>query len=142
MDVKVNIKTRQYDNNGSLDTIDVVAFGTLYNKKDDVYVVYKEKEDQLETTTTIKISKDEVSIKRYGSNNSTMIFKQDQSNITKYRTQQGLFIIETHTKNLDINFKGNNNIRLSIKYNIKIMDLFEGINQIDIQIEEKNNICC
>lgn len=137
MDVKVNIKTKQYDNNGSLDTIDVVAFGTLYNKNDDVYVVYKEKEDQIETTTTIKVSKDEVSIKRFGNSNSTMIFKQDQSNITKYRTQQGLFIIETHTKNLDINFKGNNNIRLSIKYNIKIMDLFEGINQIDIQIEEK-----
>ena len=42
MDVKVNIRTKQYDNNGYVDTINLDTVANLYNKNNDIYIVYKE----------------------------------------------------------------------------------------------------
>lgn len=136
MDVKINIRTIQYDKDGNKDKINLDTKGTMYEKNNDTYIVYKEKEENESiTTTTIKISKGEVTIKRFGQVNSTMIFEKDEKNITKYRTAQGLFIIETETRDLAINKSKENYINLEIDYNIKIMDLFEGRNKIQINIE-------
>lgn len=134
MNVKVNIRTIQYDEKGDKDIIDVDAIGKLYKKNEDIYVVYKEVEESNKTTTTIKISKEEISIKRFGQVNSNMTFKKDKTSVTKYTTPQGLFIIETDTKDLSINIK-EDYIKLSIDYNIKIMDIFEGKNKIQINIQ-------
>ena len=73
MDVKINIRTNQYDDNGYVDTINLDTIANLYNKNNDIYIVYKEEIEGLKTTTTIKISDNEVSIKRFGNTNSNMI---------------------------------------------------------------------
>ena len=54
MEVKVNIHTIQYNEYGEKNDIKVEATGTLYEKNDNTYVVYKEKENDVETTTSIK----------------------------------------------------------------------------------------
>ena len=48
---------------------------------------------------------------------------------------QGLFIIETETNKLIIDKNENNYIKLNIEYNIKILDLFKGRNEINILID-------
>ena len=58
MEVKVNIHTIQYNEYGERNDIETKATGTLYNKNDHTYVIYKEKEDGVETTTSIKIEKE------------------------------------------------------------------------------------
>ncbi|MGL6106367.1 DUF1934 domain-containing protein [Romboutsia sp.] len=137
MEVKINIVTKQYDENSNVDTISIEAEGKSYVKNNETYVVYKETEDGNETTTTIKISDVDVSIKRFGSSNSTMVFKNNEKNTTKYRTPQGLLLIETDTKNLTINNNENGHIKIDIRYNIKIMELFQGKNEISILIQNK-----
>ena len=137
VEVKINITTKQYDEHSNVDTIKVNADGELYNKNDDVYVVYKYSEEGQTTTSTLKISKDEVSIKQFGASNSTMIFKEGNSNLTKYRTPQGLLIIETDTKKLVIDKNKENCIKINIEYDIKIMDMFQGRNEISILIQNK-----
>lgn len=137
MNVKISIKTKQYDENGNKDTINVIAEGTMYEKGIDTYIVYKEKEGELEVTNTIKISKDEVIIKKFGSTNSTMKFKKGECDVVKYRTLQGLFLIENNTKDLIINMD-NGNIKIRIDYDIKIMDLFKGRNEITIDVIKNN----
>ena len=137
MKANVNIITKQYDENSNVDTIKLNVVGETYNKNNDIYVVYKQTEEGHSTTSTIKICEEEVSIKQFGASNSTMIFKEGSSNITKYRTPQGMLIIETDTKKLIIDKSEENSIKININYDIKIMDMLQGRNEISILIENK-----
>ena len=132
MEVKVNIHTIQYNEYGETDNIKVNATGTLYEKKDNTYVVYKENQDNQETTTSIKIEDDKVTIRRFGETNSTMTFKENDVTKSNYLTPQGMFIIEVKTNKLNINMK--ENIEVDIDYNIEIMDMFKGRNLIKLNI--------
>ncbi|MBC6696342.1 DUF1934 domain-containing protein [Terrisporobacter mayombei] len=132
MEVKINIHTIQYNEYGETDNIKVNATGTLYEKKDNTYVVYKENQDNQETTTSIKIEDDKVTIRRFGETNSTMTFKENDVTKSNYLTPQGMFIIEVKTNKLNINMK--ENIEVDIDYNIEIMDMFKGRNLIKLNI--------
>ena len=121
MEAKLKILTKQYDEVGNIDTIEVNTIGKMFEKNKDIYIVYEESE--------------EVSIKRFGNVNSLMIFKENHKNLTKYKTNQGLFVIETETNKLTIDKSKNNYIKLNIEYNINILDLFKGKNEINILIE-------
>ena len=132
MEVKINIHTIQYNEYGETDNIKVNATGTLYEKKDNTYVVYKENQDNQETTTSIKIEDDKVTIRRFGETNSTMTFKENDVMKSNYLTPQGMFIIEVKTNKLNINMK--ENIEVDIDYNIEIMDMFKGRNLIKLNI--------
>ena len=132
LEVKINIHTIQYNEYGERNDIKVKAIGTLYEKNENTYVVYKEKEDGKETTTSIKIESDKVMIKRFGEINSTMVFKENQTINSNYSTPQGMFIVETKTTKLNIENK--KDINIDINYNIEIMDMFRGRNIIKINI--------
>ena len=135
MEAKLKILTKQYDEVGTVDTIEVDTIGKIFGKNKDIYVVYEEIEEEQKITTTVRISDEEVSIKRFGNVNSLMIFKENHKNLTKYKTNQGLFVIETETNKLTIDKSKNNYIKLNIEYNINILDLFKGKNEINILIE-------
>ena len=135
MEAIIKISTKQYNENNNTDTMQVSAIGKIFEKKNDIYVVYEEIEDGQKITNTIKISDKEVSIKKFGNVNSLMVFKEGYKHETKYRTNQGLFIIETETNKLTIDKNENNYIKLNIEYNINILDLFKGRNEINILIE-------
>lgn len=137
MNAKLSIITKQYDEKGYVDTIKVNANADVYNKNNYTFVVYKEEEEGIKVTTTIKISEDEVSIKKFGNTNSVMILKKENNHISRYRTPQGLFIIETNTKKLNIDKSRENCIKINVEYDIKIMDLFQGRNVIEITVETK-----
>lgn len=132
MEVKINIHTIQYNEYGETDNIKFNATGTLYEKKDNTYVVYKENQDNQETTTSIKIEDDKVTIRRFGEANSTMTFKKNDVTKSNYLTPQGMFIIEVKTNKLNINMK--DDIEVDIDYNIEIMDMFKGRNLIKLNI--------
>ena len=135
MEAKVKILTNQYDDVRNIDNIEVNAIGKIFEKNKDIYVVYEETEDGQKVTTTLKISDEEVSIKKYGNINSLMVFKENYKHLTKYRTNQGLFIIETITNKLVVDKNEKNYIKLNIEYNINILDLFKGRNEINILID-------
>ena len=141
MEAKLKILTKQYDEVGTVDTIEVDTIGKIFEKNKDIYVVYEEIEEDQKITTTVRISDDEVSIKRFGNVNSLMVFKENAlqegsaEHLTKYRTNQGLFIIETETNKLVVDKSEKNYIKLNIEYNINILDLFKGKNEINILIE-------
>lgn len=132
MEVKINIHTIQYNEYGEQNDIIVKTTGTLYEKKENTYVVYKEKEDGKETTTSIKLESDKVTIKRFGEINSSLTFKENQTMNSNYITPQGVFSVETKTNKLSIN--KNKKIDINIDYNIDIMNIFKGRNIIKIKI--------
>ena len=135
MEAKLKILTKQYDEVGNIDTIEVNTIGKMFEKNKDIYIVYEESEENQKVTTTLKISEEEVSIKRFGNVNSLMIFKENHTNLTKYKTNQGIFVIATETNQVTNDKSKNNYIKLNIEYNINILDLFKGKNEINILIE-------
>ena len=132
MEVKINIHTIQYNEYGEKNEIIVEATGTLYEKKDNKYVIYKEIEEGQETTTSIKIEDKKVTIKRFGEINSTMTFEEGKNQSSNYMTPQGMFIVQTNTNKLVLNQE--NNIDIVIDYNIEISEMFRGRNEIKIKI--------
>lgn len=134
MEVNINVKTIQFNEIGEKNVINLNTIGNLYQKRDHKYVVYKEIENNEETTTSLKIEKDKVTIKRFGALNSTLVFKIGNKDISRYMTPQGEFIIENSTKDLVIS--EGKNIKIDIDYDIKIMNMFTGRNVINIKIDE------
>ena len=65
MEAKLKILTKQYDEVGTVDTIEVNTIGKMFEKNKDIYIVYEESEENQKVTTTLKISEEEVSIKRF-----------------------------------------------------------------------------
>lgn len=135
MEAKLKIITKQYDELGTIDTIEVNTRGKIFEKNKDIYVVYEESEEGQKITTTVKISDEEVSIKRFGNVNSLMVFKEKHKHLTKYKTNQGIFMIETETIKLIVDKSKKDYIKLNIEYNINILDLFKGKNEINMLIE-------
>ena len=136
MEVNINIVTTQFNELGEKNIIKSNATGNLYQKKDHKYIIYKEVQNGEETTTSLKIEKDMVTIKRYGALNSTLVFKVGKTDTSRYMTPQGAFVIENHTKELSIS-DNESKISIDIDYDIKIMDMFTGRNLINIKIKEK-----
>lgn len=132
MEVKINIHTIQYNEYGEQNDIILKTTGTLYEKNNNTYIVYKEKENEKETTTSIKLEGNKVAIKRFGEVNSTLTFKENQTMSSNYVTPQGVFIVETKTNSLSIN--KDKKIDIKIDYNIDIMNIFKGRNIIKINI--------
>ena len=135
MDVKISINTIQYDEHSKIDSIKVSTTGTLHEKNNCTYLMYKESNEGVEVTTSIKICGEEITIKRFGGSNSTMFFEKGKVTTTNYRTPYGLFHIETYTKHLNIQKSDNGNMKIDLDYNLKMNDLFNGRNKITIDVE-------
>ena len=135
MDININIQTTQFNELGEKNIIKTNSDGTLYQKKDHKYIIYKQVEDGEEITTSIKIEENMVTIKRFGALNSTLRFKAGHVDVSNYLTPQGAFIIENHTKEFPP--PQGENISILIPPHIKIMDMFTGRNIINIEIKKK-----
>ncbi|CEQ16253.1 DUF1934 domain-containing protein [Paraclostridium sordellii] len=137
IDVNISMITKQYDNLGNEDIIEVLSNGKLYEKNDGIYVIYKEEleKNSDHVTTTIKISEKEILIKRFGLVNSNMKFILDKETTTLYKTPQGIFNIKINTNKLDIK-ETDKDIEIEIDYNMEILGLFKGVNIIKIKIEK------
>lgn len=135
MDVKININTIQYDEHSKIDNINVNTAGTLHEKNNCTYLIYKESHEGVEVTTSIKIDGEEMTIKRFGASNSTMVFEKGKVNTTNYRTPYGLFNIETHTNHLNVIKHESGNMKIELDYKLKMNDFFNGRNKIVIDVE-------
>lgn len=134
--VTVKVKSEQISENSQKDTMEVISEGKLYNKNNGIYVIYEETEltGMENTTTSIKIEDEKITIKRFGKNNSTMVFEKSKKYVSKYETPQGILDIEIITNDINVDIKENNNISIYIFYKIKIGGLFEGNNTININV--------
>lgn len=134
--IMIKIKSEQINEYGEKDTMEFISEGKLYTKNNNIYLTYEESEitGMENTTTTIKIQNNEVVIKRFGKNNSTMVFDKDKKYISKYETSQGNFNMEIITTDINIDIKEENIIKIYINYQIRIDGLFEAKNTININV--------
>jgi len=134
LNVNIDISTRQAIGDNEVDFLEVKTLGRIYYKKDGVYIVYKEVEDEMEVTNTIKILDGSISIKKFGNVESLMTFKEDCQTTTKYKTPQGVILMNIKTNFMSIDFKDDDSVEVNLNYDIEIQDLLSGKNDINIKI--------
>ncbi len=134
--VMLKIKGKQTNIEGEENIIELITEGKFYTKNGSHYLVYDETEiSGMEgSTTTLKIQGHKISMKRFGSNSSSLIFEEGKKHRTEYLTAYGDMSIEVLTDNVDVSISevGKGNIDLSYKLNIS--DNMESSNHLTIDI--------
>ncbi|EEA84773.1 DUF1934 domain-containing protein [Peptacetobacter hiranonis] len=135
MSNKIIIKTKQYDADGNMDTIELKAYGQVIEKNGSIYIKYNQKEEDMEVKNTIKISEDCIKVIKTGSVNSTMTFTKGNKHTNKYATPQGIFLIDTKVNDFKIS-NGEKKLEVHLDYMIEIQNMFAGRNKMIIKVEK------
>ena len=135
MSNKIIIKTKQYDADGNMDTIELKAYGQIIEKNGSIYIKYNQKEEDMEVKNTIKISEDCIKVIKTGSVNSTMTFTKGNKHTNKYATPQGMFLIDTKVNDFKIS-NGEKKLEVHLDYMIEIQEMFAGKNKVIIKVEK------
>lgn len=118
------------------DAIEVVTPGDFYKKEDEYFAVYEETEiSGMEgTTTTLKISKEKLSLLREGTTNAEMHFDKNKQCTTLYNTPYGVLEIKIDTDdlNIDVDDKGG---EVFIRYNMIIAGQTSQNTELKIKIK-------
>lgn len=135
MSNKIIIKTKQYDVDGNMDTIELKAYGQIIEKNGSIYIKYNQKEEDMEVKNTIKISEDCIKVIKSGSVNSTMTFTKGNKHTNKYATPQGIFLIDTKVNDFKIS-NGEKKLEVHLDYMIEIQNMFARRNKMIIKVEK------
>lgn len=135
--VIISVKgTQTFDNQGT-NILELVTEGKYYKKDNEFYLTYSESEvtGMKGTVTTLKISKETVTLLREGAVNTQFIFKQGKKHISHYDTQNGSFTIGVlaNEVNIDVDEKGG---EIWVDYLMEIDNNKTGENDFHLYIRE------
>lgn len=134
--IKVIGKQRNAD--GEENEIELTTEGVLYEKNNNIYVVYEETElSGMEgTTTSLKIeSENRVSINRFGTTKNQFVFEEGERYQTLYHTMYGNLPMEVFTNFLSVDLNEENKGTIEIRYDLNVDNAMESImNKIKIEI--------
>ncbi len=136
-DVIITIRGLQSFEDASDDSVELVTSGRFYNKGGSYYVSYKESEltGLGNTTTTVKIEKDKVTVIRFGDLESHMIFEEGQKHISYYDMGFGGLTVGVSTRSIDKNLTdAGGNMR--IDYAMEINNSVAGESALCMDIRE------
>lgn len=135
-DVVISFKGTQSDGYDK-DTVELVTEGKYYKKGDNYYITYKETEltGMEGTTTTLKVEENKITLMRFGSNNTQLIFEKGQNHICCYETEFGSFSVGVRSKNVDIDVSDIGG-KISAEYQIEVDNSPVGINDFHMEIRE------
>ena len=136
-EVLITIKGLQSYEDQEDDSIELVTTGTYYKKDGDYYIVYKESEltGLGETTTTVKIEPNRVTVIRFGDTRSHMIFEEGEKHVSYYDTGAVALTIGISAKRIR---KSVNDFHASviIDYAMEINNSVVGENAFNISVKE------
>lgn len=133
-DVIISVLGTEQRPDGS-DKIEFVTEGRYYKKGSKVYLKYKESEmtgfDN--TTTTLKIDGDTVSMTRFGNFNSHMVFKSGEQHLSHYETPYGSFTIGIISDDVKVKMD-EEKADISIKYLLEIDNATRAEHEIRLSV--------
>ncbi len=97
------------ENDGDKDKIELVTEGSMYKKGDAYYIKYKESEltGMDGTTTTVKLQGKKVTILRFGTNNTQLIFEKGMHHVCCYDTPYGGISVGVWAQDVKVEFDDN-----------------------------------
>lgn len=134
----ISIVSNQYQ--GENEFIEVVTPGELHINDGIYEATYEETEiSGMEgTTTTIKVSSDEVVLDRVGSTSTKMEFKKNNNVKVLYNTPYGIIDLKINTRRLDIDMNDDGG-EIQIDYNLSISGQPPQDTKLIIKINSNNN---
>lgn len=134
--VMLKIEGMQTSMDGEENTIELITEGKLYEKGSFIYLVYEETEvsGMKGCTTTVKLSKDKISMKRFGTLKSEIIFEKGKRYVTNYNTPYGAVDMEVLTKDMTYTITDANKGDVSIEYFVNLKGMIESTNKLNITI--------
>ena len=121
------------------DVIEFITTGNLYDKNGKFYIMYRESEMTgfgEETTTTLKVDGDVITLMRNGPNSSQMVFEKGKKDISLYNVGFGALTIGVKARRLK-NELGPNGGHLEISYGIEIGEEVKGLNSFIIDVRQQ-----
>lgn len=139
-DVIITIRGLQSFEESGDDSVELVTSGRYYEKNGNYYVSYKESEltGLGDTTTTLKIEENKVTVMRFGELTSNMIFEEGQKHITYYDMGFGALTVGVSTKRIDKKLDDNGG-KMKIDYAMEINNAVAGENALFMEIREAAN---
>ncbi len=131
------------DDGEDVEKIELFTEGKLYFKGGHYYVSYQESTltGMEGTTTTLKVDKENniITMMRFGSNSTHLVFQQGQKHTCCYETGFGALSVGVCAQYVKINLDETGG-ELSAKYTIDINNRQNGTNDFNIKIKERTNL--
>ncbi|MGB9780224.1 DUF1934 domain-containing protein [Caldanaerobacter sp.] len=133
----ISVKGMQRNDIDEVDTIELITEGSFYIKGDTFYVVYEESElsGMDGTTTTLKITRDKVTLLRFGTNKSKMIFEKNKRHETDYNTPYGKILLGIMSTDLAVDM-GETGGEVKIKYVLDLNNQRVSNNELHLRVRE------
>ena len=132
----ISLKTLQnIDGSDEVNEIELQTKGKFAEKNGKFYIIYEESEltGFEDTTTTIKVSKDAVSMTRSGKYNSKMVFRKGEKCLCSYATPYGVIPVGVNPVLLESNF-GEEGGKVNIEYILDIDNREYLKNRLDLTV--------
>ena len=135
--IKITTVSKAVDES-EFDKFELETMGTFSIKNGKFYVIYKESEltGFQNTTTTVKISPDEVLLTRRGDISSRMEFVKDTKRLCQYRTPYGVIPVATTLMTLENNL-GEDGGEAEIRYALDFNNENFAVNTLRLSVELK-----
>ena len=135
-EVTLKIIGTQESQEGENNEIEIITRGKHYKKADCFYLVYDETElSGMEgSTTTLKIEGDVVYMKRFGKNESKLVFEKGKNHKTIYQTIYGNMDMEVYTDKIEVKHHIKGIKELDISYRLNISGNIETCNRLMIRV--------
>ncbi len=135
-EVMITVDSKQEHPDKDADIINFVTEGSFYKEEDNYYISYNESNltGMDGTTTTFKIEPNSVTLIRYGSVSSLMVFEKGRKHISEYNTDYGTFEVGIMAQNLsvDLNDLGG---RINVEYIIEVNKQIASYTTLDVKVQ-------
>ena len=125
------------NNDGEKDKVELITEGSMCKKGDTYYITYKESEltGMDGTTTTVKVQDKKVTILRFGTNNTQLIFEKGKHHVCCYDTMYGAISVGVWAQNVKIDLDDNGG-EIFANYSIDVDNNLVGKNDFHMQVKE------
>lgn len=124
-DVMITVDSRQEHPDQDAEVLNFMTEGTFYKKEGSYYISYSESPvTGLDgTTTTMKIASDSVTLIRFGSVSSLMVFEKGRRHTSGFNTEYGVIEVGVTARKLDVDINdlgGHFNVEYILEVNNQI----------------------
>lgn len=135
--VTITIVGTQLSIEGEQDKIELTTEGKYYEKNDCIFLVYDESEisGMKGSTTTLKIKDKQVMMKRFGTQESELVFEKNMKHTTHYLTPYGTMEMDIVTSEVQIDMNEDCIDCIDIIYDINISKNTETRNTLSVTVK-------
>ncbi|HZK28290.1 MAG TPA: DUF1934 domain-containing protein [Thermoclostridium sp.] len=135
-EVMITVDSKQEHPDKDADIYNFVTEGSFYKEEDNYYISYDESNltGMEGTTTTFKIEPNSVTLIRFGSVSSLMVFEKGRRHVSEYNTEHGTFEIGIMAQNLSVDLDDLGG-HINVEYVIEVNNQVASYTTFDLKVQ-------